>query len=807
MNWLPNYKNTDEFRRKILEIIKYGFIEGRKYAGSGDLWQLVEENVDADLLITISPLLDDEKQKDVVTWLVDVIKMYEPGLKIEVRFHQLTHCYALYISADFLTTLKGAELCHLHKHVKGQFGGGTKPFVFAEVQSFTGVENKSTFFSQMERSMIVKQIIDMIRAPKEALKIKTIFEKYVSYDGRTLVAFLLANNIIDHIIPLHDREELKKLQHEWLYNIFDEQPLDKIKEYFGTEISMYFAWLGHLTTYLCAPAAVAFFIFLMKGFDIKSNIEDDNRETTLFSDISFVVFAFFNCVWSSAYLEFWKRRQAELAFKWGTYDLEMEGNLQEPRSKFKGDSMRPNPISGRLEPYFPSWKHYLIRYAFTFPITILSVLLLLFFLYIFIQIQTATEQTFGNSYFLSWLIYLPIIAQGFTGLLADKLYRYLAVWLNDFENHRTDDDYEQSLIFKIVIFQSVSAFSSLFYIAFYLKDMKRLQETLGTLLVTRQLTQNFAEITVPYIIKKFRFCQLAYNQASNEKNKNKLLKHVESIKMLWENKNLDNEKRDNNSSNDLKILKSSTFVSQRLPIPEFKVQQEEKYLITDSEIQSLMSAYERPLDDYLEMFIQFGYVLLFSPAFSLAAFCALINNFFEIKVDAFKLCNTVQRPFGRNVKNIGAWQKLMEVMGVAGVIVNCALIGQSCLMQRIFPDLSATGQILVVVIMEHVFLGARLLMDLLIPDTPNWVRLEISKMEHRKKETYKKNTIISQRKNNMYNVQNMSKNDNVNALPCDVQTSNIHNRQYSSKSFIKHNRNRRSCTPSDRRPLILDEND
>lgn len=32
-------------------------------------------------------------------------------------------------------------------------------------------------------------------------------------------------------------------------------------------------------------------------------------------------------------------------------------------------------------------------------------------------------------------------------------------------------------------------------------------------------------------------------------------------------------------------------------------------------------------------------------------------------------------------------------MGIAGVIVNCALIGQSGLMQRLWPDLSFGGQV------------------------------------------------------------------------------------------------------------------
>ena len=60
-------------------------------------------------------------------------------------------------------------------------------------------------------------------------------------------------------------------------------------------------------------------------------------------------------------------------------------------------------------------------------------------------------------------------------------------------------------------------------------------------------------------------------------------------------------------------------------------------------------------EDYLEMFIQFGYVVLFSAAFPLAGLCALLNNVVEIRSDAFKLCTNLQRPFGVRVENIGTW--------------------------------------------------------------------------------------------------------------------------------------------------------
>ena len=56
------------------------------------------------------------------------------------------------------------------------------------------------------------------------------------------------------------------------------------------------------------------------------------------------------------------------------------------------------------------------------------------------------------------------------------------------------------------------------------------------------------------------------------------------------------------------------------------------------------------------MFIQFGYVVLFSSAFPLAALCALLNNVIEIRSDAFKLCTNLRRPFGERVENIGTWQ-------------------------------------------------------------------------------------------------------------------------------------------------------
>lgn len=77
-----------------------------------------------------------------------------------------------------------------------------------------------------------------------------------------------------------------------------------------------------------------------------------------------------------------------------------------------------------------------------------------------------------------------------------------------------------------------------------------------------------------------------------------------------------------------------------------------------------MDVYEGTYDDYLEVFIQFGYVFLFSAVYPQAALWALFNNLIESRVDAFKLCRLYQRPIARRVKDTGAWQVGSEHRGM-----------------------------------------------------------------------------------------------------------------------------------------------
>ncbi len=160
-------------------------------------------------------------------------------------------------------------------------------------------------------------------------------------------------------------------------------------------------------------------------------------------------------------------------------------------------------------------------------------------------------------------------------------------------------------------------------------------------------------------------------------------------------------------------------------------------IFTQVECESSAPEYEGTFDDYLEMFIQFGYVILFSSAYPLAGLCALLNNLIEIRGDAFKLCMVHRRPFGVRVKSIGSWQNAMELMGLVGVMVNCALIGQSGPVHRIFPNINGTQTILLIIVLEHVMLLLKIWISYAIPDIPSWVATEMAKIEWKRREAEK----------------------------------------------------------------------
>ena len=76
---------------------------------------------------------------------------------------------------------------------------------------------------------------------------------------------------------------------------------------------------------------------------------------------------------------------------------------------------------------------------------------------------------------------------------------------------------------------------------------------------------------------------------------------------------------------------------------------------------------------------------LFVAAFPLAPLLALINNIFEIRLDAYKYTTQMRRPIAQQVKDIGIWYKILEGMTYIAVVFNvCAISKQKITFLRFF---------------------------------------------------------------------------------------------------------------------------
>jgi len=85
-------------------------------------------------------------------------------------------------------------------------------------------------------------------------------------------------------------------------------------------------------------------------------------------------------------------------------------------------------------------------------------------------------------------------------------------------------------------------------------------------------------------------------------------------------------------------------------------------------------SYPGPLADYNELLIQYGFVIMFAPAFPLGAAFAWCTNLLEFKVDAYKLCELYRRPLYECAEDIGLWFQMMQVVSTCAVVTNAILI-------------------------------------------------------------------------------------------------------------------------------------
>lgn len=85
-------------------------------------------------------------------------------------------------------------------------------------------------------------------------------------------------------------------------------------------------------------------------------------------------------------------------------------------------------------------------------------------------------------------------------------------------------------------------------------------------------------------------------------------------------------------------------------------------------------AFDGTIDDYLELAISFGFLVLFSVTFPAAGVLTFLSSIFEMYVDSYKLRHIVRRPVPQPAVDIGVWENIFVGITMAGIVTNATII-------------------------------------------------------------------------------------------------------------------------------------
>jgi len=208
------------------------------------------------------------------------------------------------------------------------------------------------------------------------------------------------------------------------------------------------------------------------------------------------------------------------------------------------------------------------------------------------------------------------------------VYGKVGAGLNEYENHKTDSEFENALIAKSFMFKFINSYNSLFYVAFfkqfqdgcttpqgatslYYPCMEDLSTQLFIVFGSMIVVNNALELGVPLLKSMLK--------GKAEQGKSELVKSAPELEY---------EKADC----------ESTF------------------------------------DDYDELSVQFGFVTLFTVAFPLAPLFALVNNYVEVFVDGTKYVQVSKRPEPRGVFDVGTWLDVFTLISWVALFTNVLLV-------------------------------------------------------------------------------------------------------------------------------------
>jgi len=582
-----------------------------------------------------------------------------------------------------------------------KFAIGEREVTLMEMGQFSpDVEGRT--FRAWERSFLVCRIVlDHVFA-KDCI---TVEEPRAT---ESLVHGLMREKTLLAFFPLHNKEtqtftaQLLNFRDDKNSFLLSNDGLDALAQAYGTEAAMYFVFMRAFTMWLIPPGLAGFFIWLFRPPSVTA---DDDVKNAFFS-IAMML-------WAAAFPSLVLRAERSCACRWGTLEGERH---EEKRPEFRGE-LRPSPVTGEQEPYYPTWKRQL-SYCVSVVVTLVmlgiasSVMICLLNLQGYMAGEDSTDTFYipilaqwtepgrildptgnGDPFLFGFITFLPVVLYVVVVRQLNAWYRGIALVLTEWENHDEETTFENALGMKRFFFEAFDCYIALFYVAFVLRDPVKLREELMSIFMADTIRRVLTESVIPWVS----------------------IRRAESS----ERKKLAARKKDDNTS--------------QLPAD-----------LTAWRKEALRDDYE-PFDDYLEMVIEFGYVTLFASMFPAGACVAIAANVVECYSDIFKLEKVSRRPkVDRRANSMTKpWFRVLQGMVWLSIATNCLLMGfSSHQLAQLVPaahyakaSVACQGgcSVWFLVALEHAAGLLALLVTFALPTTPMWVKNALLSRIHRRK--------------------------------------------------------------------------
>ncbi|XP_010911891.1 anoctamin-like protein Os01g0706700 isoform X2 [Elaeis guineensis] len=523
----------------------------------------------------------------------------------------------------------------------------------------TELQIKKLTYIGMELQFEWDQVTAFVTQPDGSLF--SWFERFRCFHH--LIYRIVNRTEADLTLKFDDEKKRKQLLKNWALNWLDftSQPVDEIYLYYGTKIATYFSFLGMYTRWLFFPAALGLALQLID-----------------FGSMQLLVlpaFFIFIISWAVFFFQFWKRKNSALLARWGinyslseykALDTEMN-SLNRVHADHEKNFDANKPIEKKILQR-DEWLGLLLRIRNNTVVALAIICLQLPFELAYAHLYEITE-----SYTLKFLLTaVYLLAIQYYTQIGGKM----SVILINYENNQGEESSSASLVYKVFGLYFMQSYIGLFYHALLHRNLTTLREVLIQRLIVSQVLENLMENAYPYLKYSYKKYKAVHKKMHEQ------------------------------GSSGGKRIRLTTRVEKEYLKPSYTA-------CIGKELEDGL------FDDYLELALQFGMIMMFASAFPLVFCFAILNNITEIRTDALKLLVMLRRPVPRASATIGAWLNIFQFLIVTAICTNCILL--VCLYDqegkwRIEPGLAA------ILIMEHVLLLIKFGFSNFVPEEPAWVK-------------------------------------------------------------------------------------